>query len=211
MQIVPEELLKIFLALVVGGIIGLERQYREKAAGFRTLIFICIGSTIFTLLSQHIGGPSNPDRIAANIVSGIGFLGAGVIIRENGRLIGITTAATIWFVAALGMGLGAGEYAIVALAVVLALIVLVVFPRPEQWLNTMHVERTYEIKCSMDPLTLSALDALIRGSGLMVHSFNKAKADDCALCTWGTSGPNNAHVRLVEGLFNNIEVKEFHY
>src|SRR5215470_1956057 len=124
----PDDLVKVLLAVGVGGVIGLEREFRAKAAGIRTLIFICVGATLFTLLSAKLAGGNDPTRISANIVSGVGFLGAGVILRDRGRVIGLTTAATIWLVAALGMGLGSGQYALVLSVTVIMLLVLWGFP-----------------------------------------------------------------------------------
>src|SRR5512138_2976902 len=129
MIVSPEDILKICLALVAGGLIGIEREFRDKAAGFRTLIFICVGAALFTIFSTKLAGDRDPTRIAANIVSGVGFLGAGVILRDGGRVIGLTTAATIWLTAALGMGIGGGEYLLVAIGVVITLVVLWVFPK----------------------------------------------------------------------------------
>jgi len=104
-----EILYRLLISFGIGTAIGLEREYRSKAAGLRTMIMICLGSTIFTQLSISLGG-SNPDRIAASIVSGIGFLGAGVIFKDGLSVSGITTATTIWITAALGMAVGVGEY-----------------------------------------------------------------------------------------------------
>ncbi len=108
--------IKLALAVLIGGMIGAEREYRSKSAGFRTLTLICLGSTIFTIFSQIIGagaapGSGNPDRIASNIVTGIGFVGAGVIFKGDGtgsKVSGITTAAMIWVTAGLGIAIGAG-------------------------------------------------------------------------------------------------------
>src|SRR5215207_8430240 len=102
-------LIRFLLVILVGGLIGAEREYRSKSAGFRTMILICLGSFLFTTFSIHISGSTN-DRIASNIVTGIGFLGAGVIFKSDNRINGITTAATIWAVAALGMGIADGAY-----------------------------------------------------------------------------------------------------
>src|SRR4029079_13396129 len=103
-------LLRILMVIIVGGLIGAEREYRSKSAGFRTMILICLGSYLFTTFSVYISLAS-PDRIASNIVTGIGFLGAGVIFKSDNRVNGITTAASIWAVAALGMGIALGQYA----------------------------------------------------------------------------------------------------
>src|SRR5688572_3924863 len=104
-------LLGFFLVILVGGLIGVEREYRSKSAGFRTMILICLGSFLFTTFSIHISGGTD-DRIASNIVTGIGFLGAGVIFQSENRINGLTTAAAIWATAALGMGIADGLYGI---------------------------------------------------------------------------------------------------
>ena len=100
-------LFKLVLVFLTGGLIGIERELKSKSAGFRTIMLICMGSFLFTSFSQLIS-PSTPDRIASNIVTGIGFLGAGVIFRDNNRVNGLTTAASIWVTAALGMGISDG-------------------------------------------------------------------------------------------------------
>jgi putative Mg2+ transporter-C (MgtC) family protein len=89
-MLLPDDLVKILLGVLVGGVIGVERELRDKAAGLRTLIFICVGATLFTLFSEKLAGDNDPTRLAANIVSGVGFLGAGVILRDRGRVIGLT-------------------------------------------------------------------------------------------------------------------------
>ncbi|MCX6025184.1 MAG: MgtC/SapB family protein, partial [Chloroflexi bacterium] len=106
MTLATEDIVKLLLAIFNGGLIGAEREFRDKAAGFGTLIFICVGATLFTMFSMRSRPSGDPSRVAANIVSGIAFLGAGVILREGGRIMGLTTASTIWLAAALGMGLG---------------------------------------------------------------------------------------------------------
>lgn len=108
-----EFLVKSALALLCGGLIGVERELKRKPAGFRTIILICVGSTYFTAVSVLIGGlhpdrPGDPARVAAQVVTGIGFLGAGAIIQSRGRIAGLTTAALIWVVASVGVLIGAG-------------------------------------------------------------------------------------------------------
>ena len=105
-------LLKLLVSLLIGAIIGGEREYRNKSAGLRTIILICLGSTLFTILSAKIGDETGASRVAANIVTGIGFLGAGAIMRSGLTISGLTTASTIWVAAALGMAVGAGEFGI---------------------------------------------------------------------------------------------------
>jgi len=137
---------QLVLSFVVGSILGLEREYRSKAAGLRTMIIICLGSTIFTEISLAIGGASS-DRIASTVVTGIGFLGAGVISKDNFTINGITTATTIW-ISALGMAIGAGEYFIAVAGTGAALIVLIVLEHVKKIFARIHSARTYKIACA---------------------------------------------------------------
>src|SRR5947208_6008074 len=122
------------LAAGLGAAIGLEREYRRKPAGLRTNILIALGSALFTTVSIAMGSPGGtPDRIAAQIVTGIGFLGGGAILRSGVTVHGMTTAATIWVNAAVGMAAGAGQFAMATCATVLTLIVLGVLPPIESY------------------------------------------------------------------------------
>jgi putative Mg2+ transporter-C (MgtC) family protein len=100
------------MACAMGGVVGMEREWRHKASGLRTNILICMGSAMFTMLSSVIAGDVSPNRaqIASNIVQGIGFLGAGLILHTRNRVLGLTSAATVWVVAAIGMACGGGLY-----------------------------------------------------------------------------------------------------
>lgn len=119
-------LLRLLVALVLGAAIGLERTQRNHAAGFRTMAMVSVGSCLFTLLGDVIlGSRTDPTRIAAQVVTGIGFLGAGAILREGGGIRGLTTAATIWVVAAIGMAAGFGFYVLAVGATGLVLVALV--------------------------------------------------------------------------------------
>jgi putative Mg2+ transporter-C (MgtC) family protein len=122
---------RLLLAAGLGAVLGLERELRQKTAGLRTNILIAIGSALFTLMSYEIadGIGSDPGRVAAQIVTGIGFLGAGAILRTDSGIYGLTTAATIWVNAAVGLAAGGGEFnlAIIATSVTLA-VLLVLHP-----------------------------------------------------------------------------------
>jgi putative Mg2+ transporter-C (MgtC) family protein len=128
----PEVLLRLFVAASLGGAIGLERELRERQAGLRTHLVVCVGAALFTLVSAYgfedivSAGRvvADPTRIAAQIVSGIGFLGAGAIIRQGLSVRGLTTAATLWLVAAIGMASGAGYWDGALIATAGALITL---------------------------------------------------------------------------------------
>lgn len=144
-----EIVLRIFMALLFGGIIGLERQYHDKPAGFATNTLICVGSAVFSLLSilsaHYLGG--DPARIAAQIVAGVGFLGAGSILRDGNKISGLTTAAGIWLVAAVGMAVGYGQYFIGAVATA-SVLILQLFVR--KLMNAFDYVQLYDsltIKC----------------------------------------------------------------
>jgi putative Mg2+ transporter-C (MgtC) family protein len=127
-------MLRLLLAAGLGGAVGIEREMRQKPAGLRTNILIAVGSALFTALSiqiAHAGG--TPDRISAQIVTGIGFLGAGAILRSGRSVHGMTTAATIWVNAAVGMAAGAGEFLMATMTTVITLIVLAALPPIEAY------------------------------------------------------------------------------
>src|ERR1700761_1355314 len=124
------DLIKVGIAIFCGAVLGLERQYKNKTAGFRTIILICLGSTIFTMISQRAGQGVN-----INLVTGVGFIGAGVIFKDNISVNGLTTAAVIWVAAAIGMANGAGNYTLSLISTVLTLIVLLVFHVFELYLD----------------------------------------------------------------------------
>ena len=128
---------RLLLAALLGGAIGVEREWRNKEAGLRTNILIAIGSALFTLMSIELTDARTGDtsRVAAQIVTGIGFLGAGAIMRTNGGIQGLTTAATIWVNAAVGVAAGGGEYHLAFIATAVTLVVLLVLQPIEKYLD----------------------------------------------------------------------------
>jgi putative Mg2+ transporter-C (MgtC) family protein len=125
---------RLLLAVGLGAAVGLEREYHQKPAGLRTNILIALGSALFTILSISMGHDSGTaDRIAAQIVTGIGFLGGGAILRSGNTVHGMTTAATIWVNAAIGVAAGMGQYALATATAVLTLVVLGVLPPIEAY------------------------------------------------------------------------------
>lgn len=138
-----DEVFKIALSAVIGCMVGLEREIRRKPAGFRTLSLICVGATIFTICSYKLGVMDNRDRIAANIITGVGFLGAGVIFRNGDNVSGITTAATIWIAAALGVLIGIGEYWLAIFSLGVSLFILYALQFIQNWIDDRFQHRDY--------------------------------------------------------------------
>ena len=123
----PGDVLSIILAVVLGAAIGLEREIKGKAAGLRTNVLISLGAAVFTIISIQMGGGQGDSltRIAAGVVTGVGFLGAGAIIQDRGGVHGLTTAATIWMVASIGMACGAKLYLLAVISTFIAVVVLI--------------------------------------------------------------------------------------
>ncbi len=118
-------IIRLAASTLIGGVIGLEREIEHKPAGLRTIILVCLGSTIFMLIGIELAMPSAElGRVVAGVVTGVGFLGAGAVIRARGEVYGLTTAATIWLASGLGLAIGAGFYVLAIIACVSVLIVL---------------------------------------------------------------------------------------
>ncbi len=207
-----ELLTKLGAALLVGGLIGAEREFRDKAAGFRTIIFITVGATLFTIFSAILAGDENdPARVAANIVTGIGFLGAGAIMRAGGRVAGLTTAATIWLSAALGMGIGSGQYLLVGTGTAVVLFVLWIFPIFERWIDNISHSRTYKVHLSRDSDKANELDDVFESLSLRIFGRHIVKSQELMICTWTAQGSPKSHDKLIKTLLLDEEVLEFDY
>ncbi len=140
-----DHILSIFLAVILGTVIGLEREVSGKAAGLRTNVLICLGAAFFTIISKEMAGENGSlTRIAAQIVTGVGFLGAGAIIQDRGGVHGLTTAATIWLVASIGVGCGAGLYTLAVVSTLIAIFVLIVLAKLEKYLKKYLKKRKHK-------------------------------------------------------------------
>lgn len=134
---------RLCLAALLGGVLGLEREWRQKYAGLRTNILIAIGSALFTMMSIDLSATSggDPTRVASQIVTGIGFLGAGAIMRTGASVRGLTTAAMIWVNAAIGVAVGGGEYHVAIVATMVTLVVIVLLNPVERWIDRKRPQR----------------------------------------------------------------------
>jgi putative Mg2+ transporter-C (MgtC) family protein len=207
----PEDLIKVLIAVVIGGIIGMEREIHSKAAGLRTITLITVGATLFTILSEKLGDPAT-SRIAANIVTGIGFLGAGVILFAEGKLKGLTTASSIWAAAALGMAVGIGEYILAMVTTIIVIVVLAFFARLDQMVDQIGREtRSYEIVYLERNEKHEELEALFRECRMRVRNRKRMKQNGEMVSVWELEGRVRDHLCLAEKLLADKEIKELKY
>jgi len=167
---------KLFLAALLGGLIGLEREAKHRPAGLRTNLFICVGAAMFTLLSRQLAGvPSDYTRIAAQIIPGIGFIGAGSIIHARGDLVtGITSASTLFVVASVGMAVGGGLYMTAVFATVLILAVLLLLGFLERFTNLKVMLFAYEVTGPSAEETRALVNAVLEPQHFMMQNVQIA-------------------------------------
>ena len=198
------DLLAMLLAVIVGGLVGMEREVRDKAAGLRTMIFICLGATLFTLLSGHMHAADSV-RIAAQIVTGVGFLGAGVIMRHGSRISGVTTAAVIWVVAALGMAIGAGYAGLALFGTLLVVAVSWSFRRLTRLIDNVHEERNYTIGMK-DAFDIPGIDRQLAERGLVCRFRSFGRDQEGVNCQMLLIGKADSHRKLVEDLLGDARI-----
>jgi len=202
--------MRLLISFGIGAAIGLEREYRSKAAGLRTMIMICLGSTIFTEISIHLGG-ENPDRIAASIVSGVGFLGAGVIFKDGLTVTGITTATTIWISAALGTAVGAGEYFIAIVGSGVVLIVLTALEKFQYLVERFHQSRNYKIIFKNDLEFETVLEKSLQKLKLSYKKRRDFREDNCLILIYEVFGKEKQLEEFNKLLKTDIRVISFGY
>ncbi len=204
------ELYYLLCAAAIGAVIGLEREYKNKTAGLRTMIMVSMASCLFTILSRQIGEVSD-DRIAANILTGLGFLCAGVIFKDENRISGITTATTIWMVAALGMAIGAGYIALGLYGTILVLVILSLLTYLEKLVEEFNLIRDYKMICHYEQGLSHYYEQLFKQYGLKAkHVLQVLKSDEIIL-HWNISGKRQRHDLLVEELSHDPRIKRLSF
>jgi putative Mg2+ transporter-C (MgtC) family protein len=171
--------LKLLLAVALGGLIGIERESSHKPAGFRTNILICVGATMMMVLSELIfqgkqGIENHLTRIAAGVITGIGFIGAGTIIQGGGIVLGLTTAATLWAVAGLGLVIGAGYYWIAIIFAAIIILTLVIFRQLEDQYLKKSIYK-YTLRTKYSEKTLFNIKGIALHEGLRFRELNFKK------------------------------------
>jgi putative Mg2+ transporter-C (MgtC) family protein len=210
MPLSQDLLIKLLLAVLIGGVIGFEREIHAKAAGLRTIMLITVGATLFTMLSMQFSGGS--DRVAANIVTGIGFLGAGAILLSEGRIKGMTTASSIWVASALGMAIGLGEFWLAGTAALLVFVVLWLFVPLDNLVNTLGREiREYDLIYLHNQEKTAQIERLFQEHHLQILRSRRMKASDRLMGEWELRGTHKSHNQLVEKLLEDKEIYEVKY
>ena len=206
---IGKNLVLILISILVGFIIGTEREYRNKSAGLRTFILISFGSCVFTVLSLKIG-IENPDRLAANIVTGIGFLGAGVIFKDDNKIAGITTATTIWATASLGMCIGSGNILLGFLGTILVLLILNALYFIQIWIDNTHKIREYTISLS-SVNEIPYYEALLKKSHLNFTVIEENNLEEGFSTTIRVTGNNKNHEIFIQQLRKDTTIKSYQF
>ncbi len=197
---------KLLVALLCGGLIGFERELKSKAAGIKTNMLICVGATLYTAISivmasseTGMGLKGDPARIAAQIVSGIGFLGGGAILQSKGNIIGLTTAATIWLVAAIGVWIGMGYLAVAFCVTVLIVVVLVTVTLFENHFlgRKRYFRITIHLREKSDEITRAALEELMNDHELNLEEYREIMSGEQPEIRLAYVGRNHDHAHML--------------
>ena len=205
------DVIQLLVSILIGGIIGFEREYHSKSAGLRTMILVTLGSCLFTILSIRIGGAGNPDRIAANIITGIGFLGAGVIFREDNKITGITTAVTVWMCAALGMAVGSDYYVASAIGTASVMVALIILLYLQKWIVKVNSYRTYHINTIYTDEVFKKYESLFTSYTLKSVRVEQTKRGDNISITWIVKGSAKCHEQCGNALLNDKTIQELSF
>lgn len=198
---------RLLLAAALGGLVGIEREWSGKPAGFRTNLLICVGAALLTDLSMAVaaaaepGAAADPGRIAAQIVSGIGFLGAGTIIQMRGGVVGLTTAATLWVVAAIGIAVGARAYVEAVGTTVLVLVSLLALARLEPYLSRT-AEGVVRVTMTRDADLVERVEAVMAEGMARTRVVEAERSADSVTMAYEIAGPRNVVSGLVRRLLD---------
>jgi putative Mg2+ transporter-C (MgtC) family protein len=219
-----EVLLRLFLAVIMGGAVGIDRQRYEWAAGLRTHMLVCLGSTLMMIVSaygfadvlttEHVS--LDPSRVAAQVVSGIGFLGAGTILFLKHEVVkGLTTAAGLWTVAGIGLAIGGGLYLAAAFTTVLVLIILIIIKPYKKKLITERRQTEIQLKLGKRSVSLTQLESILDEKNILYNhlKLSNGKEDDTSNVEirLNRSTPNKLILELVETLNNLNGIKEVEF
>jgi putative Mg2+ transporter-C (MgtC) family protein len=193
---------RLLMACAMGGVIGMEREWRHKASGLRTNMLICMGAALFTMMSEVLAGDGNPNKgqVASNIVQGIGFLGAGLVLHTRNRVLGLTSAATVWVVAAVGMTCGAGLYAEAAIATLIVYFALRFIGVLESRSGWKRFPLLYEVRGRDQETMFAAVLAVLDREHLRLNIVERDKVGALERVTFTLSASSARHKELLTEL-----------
>ena len=193
---------RLLMACAMGGVIGIEREWRHKASGLRTNMLICMGAALFTMLSAVVAGDnsSNKGQIASNIVQGIGFLGAGLILHTRNRVLGLTSAATVWVVAAVGMACGAGLYVVAAIATLIVYFALRFIGILESRSKWKRYPMVYEVRGGDEKTMFADILSVLDREHLRLNIVERDKVGALERVTFTISASSARHKELLAKL-----------
>jgi putative Mg2+ transporter-C (MgtC) family protein len=203
-------LVRLLLAAFLGGVIGLERELKHRPAGLRTNMFICFGAAMFTLLSGALSQGPDPTRIASQIIPGIGFIGAGSIVHARGLVSGLTTAATLFVVASVGMAVGAGLYVTAIFATLVVLLVLFSLGRIEDVFNLKIMIFSYEAAGPNSDDVIAEINRLLETEHRMMENVQIARTPQHYRVQFTVNGTYREEKRLLEGMQNSKVIDSVH-
>ncbi|MBA2762114.1 MAG: MgtC/SapB family protein [Segetibacter sp.] len=204
-----EDLLSIGVSILCGSIIGFEREYSNKSAGFRTIILICLGSTIFTIVSKH--GTGSDDRIAANIITGIGFIGAGVIFKDKLSVLGLTTAAVIWTTAGIGMATGIGYHFLAFSLTIFTVTVLSLFSKVEYVIDRLNHSKTIDLTFhNPDINNLYLVEEMLNAKKIKSKRLMMNKRGGKLVVSLKVTGNQKQFVEMNEELIRTENITEYY-
>ena len=209
-DLLSKAMVRLVLAAVLGGIIGLERELKRKPAGLRTNMFICFGSAMFTILSTELAGKfgiGDHTRIAAQIIPGIGFIGAGSILHDKGGVSGITTAATIFVVASIGMAAGGGLYLVAIFSTMLIYLALHLLGILERQLNLKPLTMTYIVTAERTADSLvSEINSILEGQGKEMQAMHLSRSGEMEKMVFRVDGTRHEHKELMNRLRQSTDL-----
>ena len=200
-SLVRSSIVRLLRAAILGGLIGLEREWKHRAAGLRTNLFICFGAAMFTLLSQQLAGvPSDAARIAAQIIPGIGFIGAGSIIHNRGLTTGLPSAATIFVVASIGMAAGGGLYVTAMFATGLVVATLFLLGHIEETFNLKLLTSSYEVTGPNVEEVSNEINRILESHHRLMQNVNSASTPQHVRLQFDVEGCNRDQKELLRQL-----------
>ena len=201
-------LLQLGLAVLCGGAIGIERELSGKPAGLRTNILICVGATLFTVLSLKLAGArGDPARVAAQILPGVGFIGAGTILHARGAVTGLTSAATIWVVAAIGMALGDGAYTEALGTTLLVMAVLAGLGYLETHVARRATHTHLQIHTKPETGALEEIETIVRRTGLILTRVDSRRENVDLVIELEVRGPKRLHDQVMIAILHHPSVR----